>query len=451
MAKQKTAYVCQNCGAKSPKWIGKCPSCNEWNTYEEEIIISSKSPGIFSQTNFTGNKPILINAIENSNYSRLSTSNNEFDRVLGGGIVKGSVILLGGEPGIGKSTLLLQVAQQISCKVLYVSGEENAEQIKLRSERLKSGNEEIYFLSEILTENIINHAKNIKPELIIIDSIQTLRVEHVESSAGTVTQIRESANRLLEYAKENSVPIILVGHITKDGSIAGPKVLEHIVDTVLQFEGDNNFNYRILRAFKNRFGSTTEMGIYEMQQNGLQEVKNPSEMLMSHHAEQYSGISICSTIEGARAFLVEVQALVSTAAYGTPQRSSTGFDAKRLNMLLAVLEKRVGFKLSTKDVFLNLAGGLKVKDTAIDLAVICAILSSDVDRAITLQTCFVGEVGLSGEIRQAQRIDQRISEAEKLGFKRIFIPMQGKEMTKKTSIEVIEVDKVEHVFNKLFS
>lgn len=451
MAKQRTAYVCQNCGAKSPKWIGKCASCNEWNTYEEEIIVSSKSPGILSQTNATGNKPILIHSIENHNYTRLSTANTEFDRVLGGGIVRGSVILLGGEPGIGKSTLLLQVAQQISCKVLYVSGEENAEQIKLRSERLINNNKEIYFLSEILTENIINHAKNLKPELIIIDSIQTLRVEYVESSAGTVTQIRESSNRLLEYAKENSVPIILVGHITKDGSIAGPKVLEHIVDTVLQFEGDNNFNYRILRAFKNRFGSTTEMGIYEMQQNGLQEVKNPSEMLLSHHNEQYSGISICATIEGARGFLVEVQALVSTAVYGTPQRSSTGFDAKRLNMLLAVLEKRVGFKLSTKDVFLNLAGGLKVKDTAIDLAVICAILSSDVDRAITSGTCFVGEVGLSGEIRQGQRTDQRILEAEKLGFKRIFIPKQGKTMTKKTSIEIIEVDKVEQVFNKLFS
>lgn len=450
MAKVKTVYVCQSCGSTSSKWIGKCPLCNEWNTYTEESkTTSSKIPAI-SNSFASGNSPVLLNSIEENNQKRLSTNSNEFDRVLGGGLVAGSVTLIGGEPGIGKSTLLLQVAQKFPGKVLYVSGEESAAQIKMRANRLKNPNSNLYFLAEVLTESIINQCKKVLPEVLIVDSIQTLRTEFIESSPGTVSQIRESANLLLHYAKENGIPVLLVGHITKEGSLAGPKVLEHVVDTVLQFEGDNNFNYRIIRAHKNRFGSTSEIGIFEMLDSGLREVPNPSEFLLSDNLEQYSGIATCAAIEGVRPLLIEVQALVSSAVYGTPQRSSTGFDTRRLNMLLAVLEKRVGFKLSTKDVFLNIAGGLKVTDTATDLSVICAILASDVDRAILPGTCFVGEVGLSGEIRATSRIEQRISEAEKLGFKRIFVPVQKKKNTKKTDIKVIEVEKVEQVFSKLF-
>ncbi|MFA6400531.1 MAG: DNA repair protein RadA [Salinivirgaceae bacterium] len=451
MAKAKAIYVCQNCGANSSKWIGRCPSCNEWNTYSEEVVlVSTKSPALTSSF-ATGNKPILLNEIKESASKRISTSSKEFDRVLGGGLVPGAVVLIGGEPGIGKSTLLLQIAQQFSGKTLYVSGEESAEQIKMRADRLGSTKNKVYFLAEVLTEAVINQSKQLVPDLLIIDSIQTLRTEQVESSPGTVTQIRESATQLLHYAKETNLPVILVGHITKDGSLAGPKVLEHVVDTVLQFEGDNHFMYRILRANKNRFGSTSEIGIFEMLQSGLREVENPSEFLLSHHQESYSGISTCSTIEGVRPFLIEVQALVSSAVYGTPQRTSTGFDTKRLNMLLAVLEKRIGFKLSTKDVFLNIAGGLKVADTAIDLAVICAILSSDVDRPIPKGNCFAGEVGLSGEIRLTGRLDQRIAEAAKLGYKRIFVPSQKNNTSKTSGIEVVEVQKVEQVFAKLFS
>jgi len=450
MAKTKTVYVCQNCGASSSKWIGKCPSCNEWNTYSEEIVTkTAKSPAL-AYSSATGNKPVLLNNINETQQVRISTKSDEFDRVLGGGLVPGSVSLIGGEPGIGKSTLLLQISGNFSGKVLYVSGEESASQIKMRAKRLKANNEQLYFLSEVLTESIINHSKNIQPQILIVDSVQTLRTEFIDSSPGTVSQIRECSTLLLQYAKESNIPVLLVGHITKEGSLAGPKVLEHIVDTVLQFEGDNNFNYRIIRAIKNRFGSTSEIGIFEMQTTGLREVSNPSEFLLSNHAEQYSGIATCAAIEGIRPFLIEVQALVSSAVYGTPQRSSTGFDTRRLNMLLAVMEKRVGFRLSTKDVFLNIAGGLKVTDTATDLAVLCAILSSDVDKAILQGTCFTGEIGLSGEIRATSRIEQRISEAEKLGFKRIFIPKQKKMNLNNSNIEIIEVQKVEQVFSKLF-
>ncbi len=451
MAKAKTVYVCQNCGASSPKWIGRCPSCNEWNTYSEEIkTTSSKIPAI-SNSFASGNSPVLLNEHKENLQKRFSTYSNEFDRVLGGGLVPGSVTLIGGEPGIGKSTLLLQVAQNFQGKVLYVSGEESADQIKMRANRLKTINDNLYFLAEVLTESIINQCKNLTPNVLIIDSIQTLRTEHIESSPGTVSQIRESTTLLLHFAKEYGIPVLLVGHITKDGSLAGPKILEHVVDTVLQFEGDNNFNYRIIRALKNRFGSTSEIGIFEMQDSGLREVPNPSEFLLSDNSEQYSGIVTCAAIEGMRPLLIEVQALVSSAVYGTPQRSSTGFDTRRLNMLLAVLEKRVGFKLSTKDVFLNIAGGLKVTDTAIDLSVICAVLSSDVDRAIPAGNCFVGEIGLSGEIRPTSRIELRISEAEKLGFKRIFIPAQKKQNFNKFNIQIVEVEKIEQVFSKLFS
>lgn len=450
MAKVKTFYVCQSCGVSSPKWIGKCPSCNEWNSYVEEIkTVSSKTPALAS-SNQTGNKPVLLKDISETRQERLSTQNNEFDRVLGGGIIPGSVTLIGGEPGIGKSTLLLQIAQKTSGKILYVSGEESAEQIKLRANRLDNHNDSLFFLAEVNTEAIINQSKHINPDILIIDSIQTLRTGYIESSPGTVSQIRESATQLLHFAKENGVPTLLVGHITKDGSIAGPKVLEHVVDTVLQFEGDNNFNYRILRAHKNRFGSTSEIGIFEMVQSGLKEVPNPSEFLLSNHTEQYSGMAISCTVEGMRPILIEVQALVSSAVYGTPQRSATGFDIKRLNMLLAVLEKRVGFRLSSKDVFLNIAGGIKVVDTATDLAVICAILSSDVDKSIPQGTCFTGEIGLSGEIRPTSRIEQRIKEAQKLGYKRIFIPKQKSTIIANSKITIIEVEKVEQVFNQLF-
>jgi DNA repair protein RadA/Sms len=451
MAKAKTVYICQNCGAQSPKWTGKCNSCDQWNTFVEEVVITSaKSPALLSQ-NATGNKPVLLKEINEANQVRISTMNTEFDRVLGGGLVPGSVTLIGGEPGIGKSTLLLQISQQFSGTVLYVSGEESADQIKLRANRLGKLTDSLFFLAEVSTEAIVAQCKQLSPGLVIIDSIQTLRTSYIESSPGTITQIRESATQLIQYAKEYSVPVVLVGHITKDGSLAGPKILEHVVDTVLQFEGDNHFMYRILRAHKNRFGSTSEIGIFEMSESGLREVTNPSEFLLFANSYQYSGISACATVEGIRPFIIEVQALVSSAVYGTPQRSATGFDTRRLNMLLAVLEKRVGFRLSSKDVFLNIAGGIKVTDTAIDLAVICAILSSDVDRAIPKGTCFSGEVGLSGEIRPAGRMEQRIAEAAKLGYRRIFVPKVKNKTSIKSDIEIIEVQKVEQVFSKLFS
>ncbi len=450
MAKPKTVYICRECGAESAKWIGRCPSCQQWNTYSEEIVLKSAKTPAIAGNYATGANPVTIASIEVNNLKRLSTHNNEFDRVLGGGLVPGSVVLLGGEPGIGKSTLLLQITLSFSGKVLYVSGEESGEQIKMRADRIAQPPTEAYFLAEIGTENIIQQASMMLPSLIIVDSVQTLRSDLVESSPGTVTQIRESATALLRFAKEKSIPVILVGHITKEGSLAGPKVLEHIVDAVLQFEGDTNYNYRILRATKNRFGSTNEIGIFEMQQNGLRQVVNPSEMLISPHHSQYSGISVGVMLEGARSLLVETQALVSSAVYGTPQRSTTGFDGRRLNMLLAILEKKVGFRLSQKDVFLNITGGIKISDPAIDLAVLCAILSSDVDQPLNAGYCFAGEVGLSGEIRPTSRIDQRVMEAQKLGYTTIFIPKQLNKSSQKFQIEVIECIRIEEVFSKLF-
>jgi len=450
LAKSKTIYVCQNCGAKAPKWLGKCNSCGEWNTFVEEIETSSKST--FTNKKQT-TKPEFISEIEIRNEQRISTNIKEFDRVLGGGLVLGSVVLIGGEPGIGKSTLLLQAALISNRNIIYISGEESNSQIKLRANRLGGDNKKLLLLSETSLENILIHLNNKKPEIIIIDSIQTLHTNKLDSSPGTISQIRETTIGLLEYAKSNSVPILLVGHINKEGNIAGPKVLEHIVDTVLQFEGDRNHIYRILRASKNRFGSASELGIFEMLSNGLREVENPSELLLSNHENEVSGVSVSSSIEGLRAFLIEVQALVSTAVYGTPQRSTTGFDTRRLNMLLAVLEKRAGFKLGTKDVFINIAGGIKVNDPAIDLSIIVSVLSSDIDIAIKKTDCFAGEVGLTGEIRPVARLEQRIKEAEKLGFKRIFAPSNNKKGTNFSTnkIEVIFVSKVDEVFKNLFA
>lgn len=455
MAKTKSVYVCQNCGAESPKWIGKCPSCGEWNSYVEEIISKEASgktiPGFQEMAK---QKPILISDVETEQEPRIDTSNNELNRVLGGGLVPGSLVLIGGEPGIGKSTLVLQVVLNLKGKrTLYISGEESVRQIKLRAERIQPlVSPDCYIVSETSLEQIFVHIQNVQPDLVIVDSIQTISTELIESSPGSVSQVRECAASLLKFCKTTATPVFLIGHINKEGSIAGPKVLEHIVDTVLQFEGDQHYMYRILRSIKNRFGSTSELGIYEMQQSGLREVPNPSELLLSQNHEGLSGVAISSAIEGVRPFLIETQALVSSAAYGTPQRSCTGFDLRRLNMLLAVLEKRAGFKLAQKDVFLNIAGGLKVNDPAIDLAVISAILSSNVDIAIEKHVCMAGEVGLSGEIRPVNRIEQRISEAEKLGFQKIIIPDFGNKSVGKTStgIEIIRVKKVEEAFRILF-
>jgi DNA repair protein RadA/Sms len=455
MAKVKSVYVCNNCGADSPKWIGKCPSCGEWNTYHEEIIRSevAKRPTV-SGFHTPKSKPVLLSDVDLANEPRISTAGGELDRVLGGGIVPGSLILIGGEPGIGKSTLVLQTVLRMSDRrVLYVSGEESVQQLKLRAERIKGENTQAWFVSETSLEEIFVHTANLKPDLLIIDSIQTVSTELAESSPGSVTQVRECAASLLRYAKESGTPVILIGHINKEGNLAGPKVLEHIVDTVLLFEGDQQYMYRILRSIKNRFGSTAEIGIYEMLQDGLREVVNPSELLLSQNHTGLSGISIAAAIEGIRPFLIEVQALVSTAAYGTPQRSATGFDLRRLNMLLAVLEKRAGFKLAQKDVFLNIAGGIKVNDTAIDLAVLCSILSSSLDIAIDKNYCLAGEVGLSGEIRPVNRIEQRLLEAQKLGFNRIIIPKLSTTSLdlKRFKMEIHQVSKVEEVFRLLLA
>ena len=435
------------------KWIGRCPSCGEWNTYVEERVSQSKSRvGLVNVSRSA--IPMPLKEIESSNEQRIDTGINELNRILGGGLVPGSLVLLGGEPGIGKSTLALQLALKLNHqKVLYVSGEESARQVKLRADRLSNGNEECLVLNETLLDNILTQAQNVEPDLIVIDSIQTLYTDTIDSSPGSVSQVRECAVALLRYAKTTGVPAILIGHITKDGSIAGPKVLEHIVDVVLQFEGDSNYLYRILRSIKNRFGSTSELGIFEMQSNGLIEVPNPSEILLSHRDEGLSGVAISAAMDGTRPFLIETQALVSTAAYGTPQRSSTGYDTRRLNMLLAVLEKRAGFRLATKDVFLNLAGGLKVNDPAMDLAVVAAVLSSNFDLKINGSCCFAAEVGLSGEIRQVSRIDQRVSEAAKLGFERIYISKYhfGREKTIPTKgIDVVQVGRIEELVKKLF-
>ena len=453
MTKQKTVYVCSNCGAESAKWIGRCPSCGEWNTYHEEVVApsSSKTESAFSSS--VKKKPEPINNIRVSDRVRISTGINELDRVLGGGMVGGSLILLGGEPGIGKSTLALQMA--LSMKqgpVLYVSGEESEEQIGLRAQRIYGTEQNCLVISETELENIFVHANNVNPSLIIVDSIQTISSSVLESSAGTVSQVRECASMLLKYCKATGIPIILIGHITKDGSLAGPKILEHIVDVVLYFEGDNNYIYRILRPVKNRFGSTSEMGIFEMVETGLREVSNPSELFITHHEEMLSGIAIAATIDGIRPFMIETQALVSSAVYGTPQRSTTGFDIRRLNMLLAVLEKKAGFKLAAKDVFLNIAGGIRVNDPAIDLAIMASILSSNLDIPIDFDVCFAGEAGLSGEIRPVARIEQRIREADKMGFKKIYISKYYKHLDiKDLSIEVVRVAKIEHLVRKLFA
>ena len=460
MAKDKTAYVCSNCGQESPKWIGKCPACGQWNTFKEIRIAAEKPHLAAPAAASTGhalrkNRAMRLSEIEGRDDPRIDMNDGELNRVLGGGLVPGSIVLLGGEPGIGKSTLSLQTMLHLTTKrILYISGEESAHQLKMRAERLCPGNapEHLLILCENSLENIFEHIRDEKPDLVVIDSIQTIATEEVESSAGSITQVRECASQLLRFAKTSGVPVILIGHITKEGTLAGPKILEHIVDTVIQFEGDQHYMYRILRSMKNRFGSTSELGIYEMRQDGLRQVSNPSELLLTGEHDGLSGVAISSAIEGVRPFLVETQALVSTAAYGTPQRQATGFDQRLLNMLLAVLEKRVGFKLMQKDVFLNIAGGLRVTDMAMDLSVIAAILSSNVDTPIDPQWCMAGEVGLSGEVRPVSRIEQRIAEAEKLGFQHIIIPqynLQGFNR-KKFQIELHPVRKVEESLRALF-
>ncbi len=449
MAKLRTTYICQNCGANSAKWIGKCNSCNSWNTFQEEVVEEKKSGmGISSKSAAI---PLKFSEIKNSNVPRIDTRNGELNRVLGGGIVPGSLILLGGEPGIGKSTISLQTALCIDAKVLYVSGEESPQQIKLRADRIGTPSDNCSILAETDLDNILATTTEHQPDIVFIDSIQTVQSTRIESIPGSISQVRECATIIQQYAKEKNITFILIGHINKDGAIAGPKVLEHIVDVVLQFEGDTNMVYRLLRGIKNRFGATSEIGIFEMGEGGLAEVANPSDALISHEDQMLSGVSICSLVEGVRPFFAEIQALVSTAAYGTPQRSVNGFDLRRLNMLLAVLEKRVGFKLTAKDVFLNIVGGLKVSDPGTDLSVLVSVLSSSLDINISKQTCFAGEVGLTGEIRPVTRVEQRISEAQKLGFTRMFLPKGNhKSLSKQYTIELIFCNRVEDVFRKLF-
>ncbi len=442
MAKQKTVFYCQNCGTESAKWVGKCPSCNEWNTYVEEVV---KNPSQ-QQGNFRPvvAEPILIQKVSPLKVNRLPTGLSELDRVLGGGIVPGSLILLGGEPGIGKSTLLLQMAIHLQKKILYVSGEESAEQIKLRAERIGIKTETCYLLAETSLDAVFANAEKLRPDLLVIDSIQTLYSDRLDATPGSVSQVKECTAQLMKYAKQTHIPIFLVGHINKDGAIAGPKVLEHMVDTVLQFEGDRNMIYRILRTIKNRFGPTSELGIFEMQGSGLREVTNPSEILILPREDSMSGIGIGATLEGNRPLLIETQALVSPATYGTPQRSATGYDAKRLNMLLAVLEKRMGLRLSQQDVFLNIAGGLKIQDPSIDMAICAALYSSYEDIPISEKVCFAGEIGLGGEVRSVNQIDRRILEAEKLGFEKIFISKHqtATEAAKKAKIKVVGIGKI---------
>jgi DNA repair protein RadA/Sms len=453
MAKTKSSFFCQNCGNQSTRWLGKCPACNEWNTYVEEVIVSKddKKKGYKKGDKTATPKP--IHQIDWEKEERLTTRSVEFDRVLGGGLVTGSIVLIGGEPGIGKSTLLLQVALNMSgIKILYVSGEESHQQLKMRADRIGLNNPDCYILNETFTGEVFRHIDELSPELIIIDSIQTLYTDIIDSSAGSISQIRETAAELQRFAKTTNIPVILIGHITKDGTLAGPKLLEHMVDTVLQFEGDRHYGFRILRSVKNRFGSTSELGIFEMQSTGLREVTNPSEILLSQRDEETSGIAIAAMLEGQRPMLIETQALVGPAAYGTPQRSSTGFDLRRMNMLLAVLEKRSGFRLSAKDVFLNIAGGIRVDDPAIDLAVVAAVLSSADDQPVGNNICFAGEVGLSGEIRAVSRVENRISEAEKLGFEKIMISkynLKGIDK-KKQKIEIIPVANIRDVVKLLY-
>lgn len=453
MAKIKTAFFCQNCGHQTSKWLGKCPSCSEWNTFVEEIISANESSVVaFSTSNGKTAKPQIIQNIEQKVESRILLKDKELNRVLGEGLVPGSLILFGGEPGIGKSTLMLQLAvSEKDVRVLYVSGEESEQQIKMRAERIGLDNDACFILTETNLQNIFVQAEEVKPKLLVIDSIQTLYSSHIESSPGSISQVRECTAQLLRYAKQTDVPVFLIGHITKEGALAGPKVLEHMVDVVLQFEGDRNHVYRLLRTIKNRFGSTNELGIYEMLGSGLRQVENPSEILITNTDETLSGISIASTLEGLRPMLIEVQALVSTAAYGTPQRSSTGFDLRRLNMLLAVMEKRCGFKLGAKDVFLNIAGGIRVDDPAIDLAVVASVLSSNADLPVPKNICLSAEVGLSGEIRPVNRIEQRISEAEKLGFEKIIISSFNKGISQKNhAIQLIMCARIDEVLKALF-
>lgn len=456
MAKAKLVYLCSQCGAESPKWVGKCPQCGEWNTYQEEVI-ERPSTGATSSARKSKITPVLLSEVRGHHMERWVTPDQELNRVLGGGIVPGSIVLIGGQPGIGKSTLLLQLALQLSGPILYVSGEESGEQIRLRADRMQNaaGREEhanqCYLLAETQLESIRDAIHQLKPALVIIDSIQTTTVSYLDSVAGSITQVRESAAELQKIAKSSHIPVFLIGHITKDGHIAGPKILEHLVDTVLQFEGDRNYTYRILRTLKNRFGSTDELGIYEMLSGGLREVHNPSELLLSEKEYALSGCAIAAMVEGLRPMLIEVQALVSSAVYGTPQRSSTGFDVRRMHMLLAVLEKRCGFHLGNNDVFLNIAGGLRVEDPGIDLAVVASCMSSMQNVAIDAHTCFTGEVGLSGEIRSVNRLPQRIAEAARLGFKHIYVPKYGfKEVIADSKIKVHPVSRVEELYSSLF-
>jgi len=456
MSKAKTIYYCQNCGNQSPKWIGKCPTCEQWNTYAEEVVDKQeeklKEKRGYAVKKNEDARPVSIKDVQESEMQRIDTKDTELNRVLGGGIVLGSLVLIGGEPGIGKSTLMLQLALQLKgTKVLYVTGEESDRQIKLRADRIGIKNDVCFILTETNTQQIFKQAELLAPEIIIIDSIQTLHTVYVESTPGSVSQVRECTAELMRYAKETSIPVFLIGHITKDGMIAGPKVLEHIVDTVLQFEGDRNYTYRILRTTKNRFGSTSEIGIYEMIGEGLRPVLNPSEILLTQRDENLSGIAIASMMEGMRPFLIETQALVTPAFYGTPQRSATGFDVRRMNMLLAVLEKRAGFRFGTKDVFLNIAGGLRVEDPAIDLAVIAALCSSYNDISVSNKIAFAAEVGLSGEVRAVSRIDQRISEADKLGFEKMYISKFNQKIdAKKYNLEVVYLSKVQQLMEELF-
>jgi len=457
MAKTKTTFFCQNCGTQHAKWQGQCNGCKEWNTLVEEVIQKTEKKDWKAATQAATAsstrrvaKPLRIKEIAITTEQRLDTRNEELNRVLGGGLVPGSLTLLGGEPGIGKSTLCLQISLNLPYKTLYVSGEESQQQIKMRAERINPNSDQCYILTETKTQNIFRHIAEMQPDIVIIDSIQTLQTDYIESSPGSVSQIRETTAELIKFAKETATPVILIGHITKDGNIAGPKILEHMVDTVLQFEGDRNHVYRILRAHKNRFGSTSELGIYEMQGSGLREVSNPSEILISKNDEELSGTAIAGTLEGMRPLMIEIQALVSTAVYGTPQRSSTGYNAKRLNMLLAVLEKRAGFKLGAKDVFLNVTGGISVDDPAIDLAVVAAVLSSNVDIAVDKSMCFAAGIGLAGEVRPVNRVEQRILEAEKLGFTSIVISKYCKIPEANYTIQIIKVGKVHDVVKHIF-
>ena len=451
MSKVKTTFICNNCGTNFPKWQGQCTSCKSWNSISEEVILKTKSNTWETESvkSVKSTTPQKISNIVYKEENRLVTSDSEFNRVLGGGIVPGSLTLLGGEPGIGKSTLLLQIAIRLPYSTLYVSGEESQSQIKMRANRMNHESDECYVLTEISLESIFKQIKKIQPQILIIDSIQTLKTELVDSAPGSVSQIKTCTSELINFAKKTSTPVIIIGHITKDGNIAGPKILEHMVDTVLQFEGDRNHVYRILRVNKNRFGSTNEIGVYEMNIKGLKEITNPSEILISKKNQELSGNAISATIEGMRPFMIEVQALVSTAVYGTPQRSSTGYNSKRLNMILAVLEKRVGFRLASKDVFLNITGGISVEDTALDLAVVAAVISSNEDIVLNEKYCFAAEVGLSGEIRPVQRLEQRITEAEKLGFSKIFISKFSKLNISTKSIKIIFLSKIEDLINNL--